>query len=669
MVWLVLGLLGMAPSISFGDSGEFAAAAASLGIAHAPGYPLWSLMAHALGSLLPWGTWAYITNFSSVLCGAGAATLLFSALRRGPGGSAGAVLAAASLALSPLWLHTTLQTEVFALHMLAATAVLWIYMHFSTNLFAPRPMAAMGLVLGLGGANHHTLILIVPAVLLGGALQTSRFDRRQIVQGLLVLVGFALLGLSVYLYLPIRSRTFPALDWGHPVDLPRFLHVLLRKDYGSFSLTIDGQASGGPWAQTLRFIRDWLHGCGWLGVAAAGLGLAHGVYHKQRDWIMPVLWVLLAGPAFLWLGNPPFDAQTSYALQRFFLLPWLGAAVLVARAPLWLPAPARRWAPALVLVPLLYASYQSAHWYQRWDLAADDYGRNLLRSLPKDAALFMDGGDDSFYSTAYLTIAEGLRKDVELHDRGGLVFANPYGPDFRKIDKAAKETRRLQVEREYARRRPLFYATLKRMLISEHRLDAHGLLRRSVSAQTPPSPSGLWHLYPQRFSPPLAKAHYRYRALVPFYAAMRAEVEPPLRALSYLHEAAAMGEDVRWVPGLVSHRAQHLGFHASKAKKWPLAERAYLFASNQAPEQVAPLLNLGVALEEQGRIAEAEARYRQGVALDPKSYQARFNLGALLWKQRRFAEAAPVFEEAARVRPGDAAAKRYAERARARVKG
>ena len=47
--YLLLGTFSLCPSVSFGDSGEFVASSAVLGIAHAPGYPLFSLFGHAVG--------------------------------------------------------------------------------------------------------------------------------------------------------------------------------------------------------------------------------------------------------------------------------------------------------------------------------------------------------------------------------------------------------------------------------------------------------------------------------------------------------------------------------------------------------------------------------------------------------------------------------------------
>ena len=64
-----------APSVTFGDAGEFAACAAVWGLPHAPGYPFYSAAARAAGEILALGNWAYRTNLFSALAAAGALTV------------------------------------------------------------------------------------------------------------------------------------------------------------------------------------------------------------------------------------------------------------------------------------------------------------------------------------------------------------------------------------------------------------------------------------------------------------------------------------------------------------------------------------------------------------------------------------------------------------------
>ena len=74
---LAVYVLTLAPTVTFWDAGEFLAAAKTLGIPHPPGTPLFVMIAHTWGLLVPIGEFAYRTNLLSALFSASAAGLLF----------------------------------------------------------------------------------------------------------------------------------------------------------------------------------------------------------------------------------------------------------------------------------------------------------------------------------------------------------------------------------------------------------------------------------------------------------------------------------------------------------------------------------------------------------------------------------------------------------------
>lgn len=557
-----------APSISFGDSGELAAAAASLGLPHAPSYPLYVLAARAFGSALGLGGWGYRVNLFSAFCGALSLSLLCDAARRLGASRPARLAACALLALSPLFLRELGVAEVFGLHVLAVSAVAWL---LCSDAPTARRAGAMGLVFGLGAGNHHTLALAGPAVVLAAALE--RPGAAKALRAASCFLGFLLLGAAVYAYLPLRAAARPALDWGHPATLPAFMHVLLRRDYGSMSLTVDG-ASGGVWAQAVRFVSlSWRETPALLLLGLGGLLLSTGSGTSGKLWVL----FLALGPAFLMLGRPPFDPQTAGALPRFLLAPLavlaVPAAGLLTRAA-WLALPA---AGLLAFAPPASS---------RWDLAAYDYGRAVLRSVPPGAALFMDGGDDTFYSVAFLQQALGLRPDVEPHDRGGLVFSNAYGPDFRSLPRAEKEMRRRQVEAGYAAQGRLFYSTLGESVDPSVPLETWGLLRRPKSGRSVGS-VGLGHFLVERWSED-SLSRYRDRALVALYPYMRAarlrEDGRRAEALDAYLETAAVGGDALWARPNAAYGLAVIGYDAARAGELSLSERAFALSQSLKPD-------------------------------------------------------------------------------------
>ncbi|KAJ7406363.1 hypothetical protein BTVI_65747 [Pitangus sulphuratus] len=65
------------PSLPGGDAGELITAAYELGVAHPPGYPLFTLLAKVATGLLPGGSPASRVNLLCGFLGAAAASLLF----------------------------------------------------------------------------------------------------------------------------------------------------------------------------------------------------------------------------------------------------------------------------------------------------------------------------------------------------------------------------------------------------------------------------------------------------------------------------------------------------------------------------------------------------------------------------------------------------------------
>ena len=81
VVFSLAYLVTAAPDILPADAGEFQLAAALLGVAHPPGYPLYTLLGHLFIRLIPWGTPAYRLNLLSGLLAAGTLVLMARATR------------------------------------------------------------------------------------------------------------------------------------------------------------------------------------------------------------------------------------------------------------------------------------------------------------------------------------------------------------------------------------------------------------------------------------------------------------------------------------------------------------------------------------------------------------------------------------------------------------
>ncbi len=91
-----------------------------------------------------------------------------------------------------------------------------------------------------------------------------------------------------------------------------------------------------------------------------------------------------------------------------------------------------------------------------------------------------------------------------------------------------------------------------------------------------------------------------------------------------------------------------LGRFDEARRSW---EEAIRLNGEQQAKSPWPALNLGLLLTRLDRLDEAEARFRESLASDPRFPQARYQLGITLEKKGRLTEAVAELEEAARLDP------------------
>ncbi|MFH1724115.1 MAG: DUF2723 domain-containing protein [Elusimicrobiota bacterium] len=366
LFWLYL--CSAYPTLSpYRDSGDMAAGALTLGVAHPPGYPFYLLAAHAWLLLLRLGNVAFRLHVFSAAAGAAAAVVLAVCVRmacpprlssppRGDdevGGASvvskgGAALAALSaglfLGLSPAYWHLSLVSEMYSLNALVGAVLLWLLLPRAAPQDPPAQDAGRGarrrlllaaMVFGLGIGNHQTLVAALPG-LLWMARRDIADERGLAVRGfwigrLLVLAAFSFLGLLLYAYLPLRSGAEPALDWGEPETLRNFFRMLTRADYGGVRLHPDrpaGLFGFSHWGAGLLTSGRLLVGeLSWPGALLALWGAWTG--RRSRAVQGCLLAGLLSGPVFIvWANLDPARPETYAILEPHLVLPLLFAAAL-----------------------------------------------------------------------------------------------------------------------------------------------------------------------------------------------------------------------------------------------------------------------------------------------------------------------------------------------------
>jgi hypothetical protein len=222
----VLYLLTLAPSVALWDTGEYMAAVKVLGIPHQPGNPFFVLLGHAFASLpIPVSYGARI-NIMAALASALSAGFWFLITERIVArwiADRSQRLVVAGLATLigatafTVWNQSVVNEKVYTISLLFFTITSWIIIEWIEEPDSPRADRLIVLVcflLGLGYSNHPAGFLPLPAA--GVAMLMTRW--RTLLRWKLVLaaLGALIIGLTPFIYEPVRAAYFPGINEGAP---------------------------------------------------------------------------------------------------------------------------------------------------------------------------------------------------------------------------------------------------------------------------------------------------------------------------------------------------------------------------------------------------------------------------------------------------------------------
>jgi Protein of unknown function (DUF2723) len=311
----ILYLLTLAPSVAMWDTGEYMAAVKVLGIPHPPGNPFFVLLGHAFASLpIPVSYGARI-NIMAALASALSAGFWFLITERIvarwiPERWERLVVAGVATLIGAtaftVWNQSVVNEKVYTISLLFFTITSWIIIEWIEDPDSPRADRLVVLVcflLGLGYANHPAGFLPLPAA--GVALLMTRW--RTLLRWRLVLaaLGALIIGLTPFIYEPVRAAYFPGINEGAPTGCrtkleasctftkltqERLMANINREQYGQkLERGASYPAQVGMWWlyfkwQWLRDSHQTMQGLQFvLAFVFLGLGLLGGYVHWDRD--------------------------------------------------------------------------------------------------------------------------------------------------------------------------------------------------------------------------------------------------------------------------------------------------------------------------------------------------------------------------------------------------
>jgi len=298
-------VITLAPTVTLWDAGEFITAAKVLGVPHPPGTPLFVLVGHVWGAVMPIGSYAWRLNLMSACFSAAGAGCLFLVAHRllqdeAPWLRLGGAAAAAILSAFTFtgWQNSN-ETEVYTFATFSIAAICWLCLRWRdvrATARAPHILLLIVYIAALSVGNHLLALLAGPAVslfmlhtlrtqpaaepserqmewaewaaltalwfmlvavglgsttlLILGGVALAATAAWCLVTGSrafpLVAIGAAAVGISIYGFLYIRAGLHPVLNEADPETWKNLLAVIRREQFGSRGLLDNPMSFPGP---------------------------------------------------------------------------------------------------------------------------------------------------------------------------------------------------------------------------------------------------------------------------------------------------------------------------------------------------------------------------------------------------------------------------------------
>ncbi|HNR31284.1 MAG TPA: DUF2723 domain-containing protein, partial [Candidatus Hydrogenedentes bacterium] len=380
------------------------------------------------------------------------------------------------------WAHAVV-AEVYALNALLialCTLLIWRWRGHRRD----SRLYAFALVYGLGLANHNTMVLLGPVfaayILWADGLDPARW-RAYARAALLVL-----LGLCVYLYLPLASRANPPMDWGNPESLRGLWDHATRKQF-SFMYSQYPRGLG-------RYLRQLGVCAGFWSreftpplflVGVAGWWLLWRGKRAYAVFTLAVSVVVIAGFAFI--QNFNFDKEWRAVMVVFGIPAAMMTAIWIGVALAWLREHVTWWAVAAAAAVCVFAPLV-VHWRDNDKSAyfwAEDYARNVLESMALDA-VYVSEADHASFPAVFMQAVEGVRPDVIIGRKYGYLSpeviaeipAEARAPEWGDKPRRRYEPAIVEALLRHTRR-PVYFTNPRRLPLPWRTAQA-GLLFRAV---------------------------------------------------------------------------------------------------------------------------------------------------------------------------------------------
>ncbi|MEP7190011.1 MAG: DUF2723 domain-containing protein, partial [Roseiflexaceae bacterium] len=444
---LLLYLRTGAPSLLSGDAAEHQFSAAVVGVPHATGYPLFTMLNALAVRILPIGDAARRVTVAVALYSALAVLLVYVVAQRLSGSLLVGLLSAIALAQAPEFWALATVAEVYTLQALLILSMLLALLHWweieareldlgLTRRGLRHPLAVASLFAGLGATHHGSFTPIVAPALLAGVVGPLLWrlripaQRWMVIQLIRRCLVWAIAGFSPWLYLIAQYLLFQPFDyyrgqglpyhpyWGNPQGWGDVLNLALGAGFRSKIWTADGSRL---LALLPGYVQEISRQFTLAGLALGVLGALALLRRAPRAGLFALL-VFFAGSLFgLNIANDVPKAHVYFLPSYVIWSVWIGVggaalADSLARAIPTRIRHIRRLTPAAIVVVLIAFFLRAADQIARLDRSGDWESRHsaeiVLDAVKPDAVILCRW--EECMSLRYLQLVEGQQLGVQL---------------------------------------------------------------------------------------------------------------------------------------------------------------------------------------------------------------------------------------------------------------
>lgn len=240
----MLYLITLSPTVNFWDSGEFIACANGLEVGHAPGAPLYLMLARIFGAFVPAVYVAVCINLLSALASAATIWLLYSTLllilkkmqQNTPDSLSilSAAIASLTFAFTDTFWFSAVEAEVYALSLFFTAFTVWAVLKWENELpngNAHRWLLLIAFTMGLSVGVHLLNLLCIPVVFYWVYIHLNTIKKSKhalgLLLGMLVLIAVQFFVVQHGLFIAKKMELLLVNSFHLPIHFGLILFVIL----------------------------------------------------------------------------------------------------------------------------------------------------------------------------------------------------------------------------------------------------------------------------------------------------------------------------------------------------------------------------------------------------------------------------------------------------------